>query len=125
MQISEPPPTRDRPEVRAGDLVVVRRTRWRVVEVRAYEDCQVVTLRGLGPLCPGLERRVIAPFECLRRVAQQRRARLVGPVRWRRACRALVAADRPPGALGGERARIECCRTSSSRRWPSSREDHG
>src|SRR6185295_11045143 len=108
MQISEPPPTRDRPGVRAGDLVVVRRARWRVVEVRAYEDCEVVTLRGLGPPCPGLERRVIAPFEPLRRVAPQRRARLVGPVRWRRACRALVAADAPPGALrAASAARIE------------------
>ena len=34
--------------MRAGDLVVVRRARWRVVDVRAYADCQVVTLHALA-----------------------------------------------------------------------------
>jgi superfamily II DNA or RNA helicase len=98
MQISQPPSSREGPGVRAGDLVVVRRTRWRVVDVRAYEDCQVVTLRGLAPR-PGLERRVLTPFDTLLCLERRHRARFVRQVRWRRACRALVAADTPPGSL--------------------------
>jgi len=99
MQISERPPSREGPGIRAGDLVVVRRTRWRVVDVRAYEHCHVVSLRGLGPPCPGLERRVITPFDVLSRLERPHRVRFVRQVRWRRACRALVAADTPPGSL--------------------------
>ena len=108
MQISQPPTSRERPGVRAGDLVVVRRARWRVVDVRAYEDCQVVTLHAPSPRGPGLERRVLTPFETLLRLEHRQRARFVRNVRWRRACRALVAADAPPGSLrAASVARIE------------------
>src|SRR5882724_2556571 len=94
MQISQPPSSPEPARVRTGDLVVVRRARWRVVDVRAYEDCQVVTLHALSPPRPGLERR--------------ERARFVRNVRWRRACRALVAAETPPGSLrAASAARIE------------------
>jgi SNF2 family DNA or RNA helicase len=107
MQISDSPPTRDRPGVRAGDLVVVRRTRWHVVDVRAYEDCHVVTLRGLAPR-QGLERRVLTPFDTVLALERRHRARFVGRVRWRRACRALVSADVPPGSLrAASAARME------------------
>ena len=85
--------------VRAGDLVVVRRARWRVVDVRVYEDCQLVSLHALGPPLQGLERRVLTPFETVERLEPRRRARFVRNVRWRRACRALIAADAPPGSL--------------------------
>jgi len=110
MQIPHPPSSRPRGHagVRAGDLVVVRRARWRVVDVRIYDDCQAVTLHALGPPCPGLERRVLTPFEILHRLERRPRARFVRTVRWRRACRALIAADRPPGTLGAAcGARIE------------------
>jgi SNF2 family DNA or RNA helicase len=86
----------------------MRCVRWRVLDVRAYEDCQVVTLHALSPPFSGLERRVLTPFESLRRLERPQRARFVRTVRWRRACRALIAADAPPGSLraaGG--ARIE------------------
>jgi SNF2 family DNA or RNA helicase len=108
MQISQPPSSPEPARVRAGDLVVVRRARWRVVDVRAYEDCQVVTLHALGPPRPGLERRVLTPFETLHRLERPERARFVRNVRWRRACRALVAAETPPGSLrAASAARIE------------------
>jgi SNF2 family DNA or RNA helicase len=99
MQISQPPSSRERRGVRAGDLVVVRRARWRVVDVRAYEDCQVVRLHALSPPLVGLERRVVTPFETLHRLERPQRARFVRNARWRRACRALLAADAPPGSL--------------------------
>ena len=87
-------------QVRAGDLVVVRRARWRVVDVRAYDACQVVTLPGLGRS----DRRRRAPRADPVRHAPPPRA--IAPAsascaaaRWRRALPRLVAADAPPGSL--------------------------
>jgi SNF2 family DNA or RNA helicase len=85
--------------IRAGDLVVVRRARWRVLDVRAYERCDVVTLAGVSPPHAGVERRVLTPFETIDRVERGRRLRRVRNARWRRACRALIAGDVPPGSL--------------------------
>jgi superfamily II DNA or RNA helicase len=94
--------------LRAGDLVIVRRARWRVVGVRAYEACQVVTLSGLSAPIAGIERRLLTPFDTVRRIQRSPGVRLVRRARWRRAFRGLVAADRPPGALRTARlARIE------------------
>ena len=108
--------------VRAGDLVVVRRARWRVVDVRAYEDCQVVTLRGLSPPHLGPRAPRPDPFETLERLERPRRARFVrhGALapRLPRAARRRRAA-RLAACRAARRASI-CCRTSSSRRWPSS-----
>jgi len=107
MQIS-PPREGSRTAFRAGDLVRVRRARWRIVHVRAYQDCQVVTLRGLGPARPGLERRVLLPFDRLHPIDHEPGPRRVRAVTWRRACRALIAADGPPGSLRAARsARID------------------
>src|SRR4249919_2693108 len=98
MQIS-PPPEHERVAVRPGDLVLVRRARWRIVHVRGYEDCRVVTLCGLaGPLL-GLERRVIVPYERVDPIDREPRLRRVRASTWRRACRALIATDSPPGCL--------------------------
>src|SRR3989442_8165 len=44
---------------RAGDLVRVRRSRWRVVDVRDYGSRQVVRLRGAAPPHARLGRRVL------------------------------------------------------------------
>jgi superfamily II DNA or RNA helicase len=102
------PPSSDVHVVRAGDLVVARRARWRVVDVRPYGACQVVTLSGLSSPLAGLERRLLMPFDTLRRIERSPGVRLVGRGRWRRAFRALVASDRPPGALRtAQVARIE------------------
>jgi superfamily II DNA or RNA helicase len=107
MQISRPS-RGDGRSVRAGDLVVARGARWRVVDVRTFDGCQVVTLSGLGPSIAGLERRLLTPFDTLRRIERSPGVRLVGRRRWRRALRALLASDRPPGALHTARlARIE------------------
>jgi superfamily II DNA or RNA helicase len=82
-----------------GDLVTVRRSRWRVVDVRSYEACAVVTLQGTTPAVAGAIRRVLSPFEAIEPIDRARRARFVGPRKWRRACRAAIAADVPAGGL--------------------------
>jgi superfamily II DNA or RNA helicase len=107
MQIS-PSPRDHSPVVRPGDLVHVRRARWRIVQIRDCEDCQVVTLCGLTPPHLGLERRVLTPFETLEPIDRALLPRVVRAVRWRRACRALISADGPPGSLRTARsARID------------------
>ncbi len=98
MQIS--PAAGDRHAVvRPGDLVHARRARWRIVQVRTCDDCQIVTLCGLTPPHLGVERRVLTPFDVLEPIRHPARPRIVRSVRWRRACRALIAADGPPGSL--------------------------
>jgi superfamily II DNA or RNA helicase len=106
MQISQSP--LDLRPVRTGEVVVARRARWRVVDVRNHEACQVVTLSGLSPPFAGVQRRLLTPFDTLRRVERAPGLRLVRRARWRRAFRGLVVADHPPGALRTARlARIE------------------
>ena len=86
-------------QISQSDIVRVRRGRWRVADIRAYERCEVLTLVGVGPTNAGEERHVIAPFDRIERV--ERRAGLTRVTRrlWRRACRALVAGDSPPWSL--------------------------
>ncbi len=48
-----------------GDIVHARRRRWRVAEVRRYEQCELVTLAGADPATAGITRRVITPFETI------------------------------------------------------------
>ena len=84
---------------RPGDLVSVRRSRWRVVSVRAHDGCHVVSLRGVAPPFAGVERRVVTPFDVLEPTELSARARVVTPRMWRRACRALIASDAPAGSL--------------------------
>src|SRR5260221_2057859 len=107
MQIS-PPREGSRTAVRPGDLVFVPRTRWRIVHIRPYENCQVVTLRGVAAAQLGLERRVLLPFDRIHPLGREPGPRRVRAVTWRRACRALIAADGPPGSLRAARsARID------------------
>jgi len=94
----------DGPTVRPGDLVLVRRARWRIVQVCAYEACQVVTLCGLAPPQQGLERRFVLPLDRVEPIVRPSGLRRVRAVTWRRACRALIAADGPPGSLRAARA---------------------
>ena len=103
MQIS-PSHRDDNAGVRPGDLVVVRRARWRIVHVRAYEDCQVVTLCGLALPQMGLERSILVPFDRIEPIARPAGPRVVRTVTWRRACRALIAGDGPPGSLRAARS---------------------
>ena len=95
-------------DVRVGDLVRVRRHRWRVADVHGYDHCQLVTLSGAGALNGGVQRRVLAPFDVIEPLDKPTGLRFVHPGRWRRACRALVAQHTPPGALRSAlRARMD------------------
>jgi superfamily II DNA or RNA helicase len=71
----------------------VRAQRWLVTDLRAFDNCAIVTLAGTGASNLGIERRVIAPFEHLAPIAVHRRLRNVRRTEWRRACRTLVTAD--------------------------------
>jgi len=91
-----------------GVIVHMRKRRWRVAELRRYEQCELVTLAGAEPATAGLTRRVIAPFEAIEPVNRVPRVKRVGLRRWRRGCRALIADVSPPGAIRSARnARIE------------------
>jgi superfamily II DNA or RNA helicase len=79
--------------------VRVRGARWRVLDVRAYEDCELVTLTGVSPPYIGVERRFLAPFESIEPIDRRIRPRVVRAERWRNACRHLLADNRPPGGL--------------------------
>jgi len=95
-------------QISQSDVVRVRRRRWRVVDVRAYERCEVLTLEGVEPANGGLQCRFVAPFDVVERIERRSRLTRISRRLWRRACRALIAADTPPGALTGPRlARID------------------
>ena len=87
------------PTVHNGDLVEVRRQRWRVVDIQSCEDCQLLTLTGSETSNRGCQRRFLLPFETVAPLDRPRALRVVGPPRWRRACRALLADCVPPGGL--------------------------
>lgn len=87
------------PAAHVGDTVRVRRERWSVVDTRSYDRCEIVTLAGLGPANKGVTLRVIRPFDLLEPIALRAHPKPIRPVLWRRACRALVAAQSPPGGL--------------------------
>ena len=96
------------PHIRTGDLVCVRRQRWRVIDVRAYDQCQLLALAGIGSGNRGLERCVLAPFEAVAALDRAASFQFVRPQRWRRACRALLADDAPAAGLRTARsARID------------------
>ena len=95
MQISQPPPW----PAKAGQYVRVRGARWRVSDVRPYENCQLVTLTGIAPPETGVERQILAPFDTIEPIERPRRLRRVRPAVWRRAARTLIANDTPPGCL--------------------------
>lgn len=96
-------------QISPSAIVRVRRARWRIVDVRAYEDCRLLTLSGVGPANGGAARRVLAPFDTVEPIDRRARVARVSRRLWRRACRALVAEETPPaGALrSARRARID------------------
>ena len=71
--------------------VDARRRRWRVVDARVYDDCQLVTLSGLGPKEAGEEARLLMPFDAVEPVQPPRRLRFVHSRLWRRACLQLLS----------------------------------
>lgn len=93
---------------RVGDLVVVRRQRWRVADVRDYDATRLLTLVGAGPANGGTERRFLTPFDCPERTAPRERPRRVDARAWQRTLRALLADQGPADGLrAAARARIE------------------
>lgn len=96
------------PHFRVGDPVRVRRQLWRVIDVRSYTGCQVVTLAGAGALNAGVGATFVTPFDVVDSVVRSSRVRLVGMRRWRRACRSLLATHGPADRLQtASRARID------------------
>ena len=94
--------------VRVGDRVRIRRQRWRIADVRAFEACRLLTLRGTGTSNAGAEQRVLSPFDLVEPIERAPRLRLARARRWRWRCRALLADARPAGALQtAHRARID------------------
>jgi superfamily II DNA or RNA helicase len=80
--------------VEISQTVRVRRQQWRVAGIRSFETCQLVTLANRRGT-----RHLLTPFDDVEAVATSDRPLLATARRWRRACRALLAADTPPGAL--------------------------
>jgi superfamily II DNA or RNA helicase len=78
--------------------VRVRGARWRIVDIRTYQDCQLVTLAGTSPHGV-VQRQVLAPFDDLDIIAPNQRPRFARAGAWWRACRTLLADDAPPGSL--------------------------
>jgi len=70
-----------------GEVVRARRDRWRVVDTKAFDGCQLVTIAGATAANYGVERQLLAPFEDIDRTPSSHVPRLVGAVRWRRALR--------------------------------------
>jgi superfamily II DNA or RNA helicase len=87
------------PPIHVGDLVEIRRSRWRIADIRPFEDCELITACGINASNAGVERLFLLPFESIIPVHRQHRLRLVGPRRWRHACRGVLADYTPPDGL--------------------------
>lgn len=75
-----------------------RGDRWRVVEARVFDGCQLITMAGAGACNHGVQRRLLAPFDSIELInssSVQGRPRRVGPARWRRALRELLSRGLP------------------------------
>jgi SNF2 family DNA or RNA helicase len=84
---------------RAGMIVAVRRQRWCVQAVTAYDRGRVIALSGIGASNAGVERVVLTPFDDVRPIGRANRPRIVSARCWRSHCRALLARDGPTTAL--------------------------
>jgi superfamily II DNA or RNA helicase len=73
-----------------GMFVEARRRRWRVTDARPYDDCQLITLSGLGQMNAGDEARLLVPFDTIEPVQPPQRLRFVRTRAWRSACRELL-----------------------------------
>jgi superfamily II DNA or RNA helicase len=78
-----------------GEHVRARRDRWRVIDAKAFEGCQLITIAGATAGNHGVERRLLAPFDTVDRIASSRDPRRVGAGRWRHALRGLLHRGAP------------------------------
>jgi superfamily II DNA or RNA helicase len=79
--------------------VSVRGRRWQLVDVRPYDDCQVITLNRVDATGRTIVRRFLSPADEIRPLTERSSPQRVGHRRWRHACRALLARHTPPGGL--------------------------
>ena len=95
-------------DLRPGDRVRVRRQRWTVVATEPHEQCQLITLTGIGPANAGSERRLVAPFERFEPLESGLRLRHAGARGWQRAIRTAACLRASPIDLrAAARAGIE------------------
>ena len=85
--------------IRVGDRVRVRHQRWVITERASFEDCEALTLSGLGPANVGQQQQILTPFDVVEPLTSRRSFRIVRATRWRRACRQLIADAGPAGIL--------------------------
>jgi superfamily II DNA or RNA helicase len=86
----------------------VRQARWRVIDIRPGDDCQVVALAGCDASNIGTTRHVIAPFERIEISGDRRAVQIVTMNRWRSACHSLLCQrEWPASILGAARAAID------------------
>ncbi len=84
--------------LRPGDSVRVRARRWRVTDVRPFEECRLLTLATRDEEGAQATQVFIEPFEDVVSCSEQT-VRRVSLARWRAHCRALIASAAPAGAL--------------------------
>jgi len=86
-------------QTRAGDLVRIRRQRWRVLDVHDDGIHRLITASGIGASNIGAVRPFITPFDLVERDARATHVRQLSRRQWRRAVRAAILEAAPPAAL--------------------------
>jgi superfamily II DNA or RNA helicase len=86
-------------KLKQGLVVSARRRRWRIEDVRPYGACSLVVLAGAEASNAGERQSLLSPFDAVDPIQPRPRPKRVRLTRWRAACRALLAADTPPGGL--------------------------
>jgi superfamily II DNA or RNA helicase len=81
----------DAQSVKAGDLVLVRRQRWRVIDIHRHDSCLLVSVAGAAASNRNLKRRFLLPFDRHQALTLPTSLRRVRRQLWRRACRSLVS----------------------------------
>jgi superfamily II DNA or RNA helicase len=85
--------------VRVGDRVRVRHQQWVITERRSFDDCEALSLTGIGPANIGQQQQILTPFDVVEPLTPRRSFRIVRGTRWRRACRQLIADAGSAGTL--------------------------
>jgi superfamily II DNA or RNA helicase len=85
--------------LQVGTRVTVRQQRWLIVHIQAHSACRVLSLAGATTRNAGRLAQVIVPFDEVAPVVMPSGLRLLGVQRWRRQCRAMLAAQGPAARL--------------------------
>lgn len=86
------------PALRPGDIVRIRRERWRVLRIDPHRDSAIVDVRGCDRCNDGVTARFLLPFERFQPLPRVTAIRVVRPRRWRHLARAAVAGAAPSWA---------------------------